>query len=62
LRFARRDRTIDPELSAWVEDGMAHRGTGMAREVIIAIVWLAFAAGAASLAYQASLWITGRVR
>jgi hypothetical protein len=40
---------------------MAHRGTGMGRELIIAIVWLAFAAGAASLAYQASLWITGRL-
>jgi hypothetical protein len=33
----------------------------MGREVIIAIVWLAFAAGAASLVYQASLWFTGRI-
>jgi hypothetical protein len=40
---------------------MAHRSTGMGREIVIAIVWLAFAAAAASLAYQASLWVTGRI-
>jgi hypothetical protein len=32
----------------------------MGRE-LVAVVWLAFAATAASLAYQAALWLTGRV-
>ena len=41
---------------------MTQRSSGMGREIVIAIIWLAFAAGAASLAYQASLWITGRIR
>ncbi len=40
---------------------MAHRGEGMGRELIIAVVWLAFAAGAAALAYRAYLWLGWRV-
>jgi hypothetical protein len=40
---------------------MAHRDRGIGRELAIALVWLAFAAGAASLAYQAMLWLTARV-
>jgi hypothetical protein len=34
----------------------------MARELIIAVVWLAFAAAAAGIVYQASLWFSGRIR
>jgi hypothetical protein len=41
---------------------MAHREHGMGRELVIAVIWLAFAVGAASLAYQAMLWLTARVR
>jgi hypothetical protein len=40
---------------------MAHRDRGIGRELVIVVVWLAFAAGAASLAYQAMLWLTARV-
>lgn len=37
---------------------MAHHGGGMGREMIIAMVALAFAAAAASLAYLAYLGLT----
>jgi hypothetical protein len=41
---------------------MAHRSSGMGREVIIAIVWLAFAAAAAAIVYHASIWFTSGIR